>query len=76
MRLPLLIVLLTLMSPCDRLWSAQTDTFVGNWRSRNGGELRFVVENGQLRMDGKMTRVVTLTSTGQKLFAASSQGQQ
>ena len=31
MRLPLLIVLLTLMSPCDRLW-AQTDLFVGNWR--------------------------------------------
>ena len=54
MRLSLLIVLLTLMSPCDRLWSAQTDPFVGNWRSSNGGELRFVVENGQLRMDGKM----------------------
>jgi len=32
MRLPLLIVLLTLMSPCDQLWSAQTDPFVGNWR--------------------------------------------
>src|SRR5215469_11159298 len=53
-RLPLLIVLLTLMSPCDRLWSAQTDPFVGNWRSRNGGDLRFVVENGQLRMEAKM----------------------
>jgi hypothetical protein len=54
MRLSLLIVLLTLMSPCDRLWSAQTDPFVGNWRSKNGGELRFVVENGRLRMDAKM----------------------
>jgi hypothetical protein len=53
-RLQLLIVMLTLMSPCDGLWSAQTDPFVGNWRSRNGGELRFVVENGRLRMDGKI----------------------
>jgi len=53
-RLPLLIVLLTLMSPCDRLWSAQTDPFVGNWRSSNGDELRFVVENGQLRMEEKL----------------------
>jgi hypothetical protein len=54
MRLPLLIVLLTLMSPCDCLWPARTDPFVGNWRSRNGGDLRFVVENGQLRMEAKM----------------------
>jgi hypothetical protein len=58
MRLPLLlIVLLTLTSPCDRLW-AQTDPFVGNWRwvpeeSRSTPEitwkLKFVLENGQLR---------------------------
>ena len=62
MRLPLLIVLLTLMSPCDRLW-AQTDRLVGDWRfvpeqSRFRGnatdiELRFVIENGQLREDLK-----------------------
>ena len=49
----LVILLLTLTSPCDRLWSAETDPFVGNWRSRNG-EMRFVVENGQLRMEAKM----------------------
>jgi hypothetical protein len=58
MRLPLLIVLLTLMSPCDRLW-AQTDLFVGNWRwvpEESRGltpnitwKLKFVSENGQLR---------------------------
>ena len=58
MRLPLLlIVLLTLTSPCDRLW-AQTDPFVGNWRwvpeeSRSTPnitwKLKFVFENGQLR---------------------------
>jgi hypothetical protein len=62
MRLPLLIVLLTLMSPCDRLW-AQTDPFLGNWRfvpeesSRflyretvpKDIKNRFVVENGTLR---------------------------
>ena len=62
MRLPALIVLLTLMSPCDRLW-AQTDPFVGNWRwvpERSTRFLyretvpkdikdRFVVENGTLR---------------------------
>ena len=59
---PLLIVLLTLTSPCDRLWSAQTDLFVGNWRwvpeeSRLSKgtpkdityKLKFVFENGQLR---------------------------
>jgi hypothetical protein len=62
-RLPLVILLLTLMSPCDRLWSAQTDPFVGTWRivlprpydatpSKNS-EMRFVVEKGQLRMDFK-----------------------
>jgi hypothetical protein len=62
MRLPLLILLLTLMSLCDRLWSAQTDLFVGNWRfvpeeSRLSEttpmdityKLKFVLENGQLR---------------------------
>ena len=64
MRLPLLIVLLILTSPCDRLWSAQTDLFVGNWRFVpeessfdvkywNGNnitwKLKFVLENGQLR---------------------------
>ena len=59
MRLPLLIVLLILMSPCDRLW-AQTDPFIGTWRwlpeeSRFSGpvlddvKLKFVFENGQLR---------------------------
>ena len=59
MRLPLLlIVLLTLTSPCDRLWSAQTDLFVGNWRfvpeesqstPNITWKLKFVFENGQLR---------------------------
>jgi hypothetical protein len=63
MRLPLLIVLLTLMSPCDQLWSAQTDPFVGKYRwvpERSSRFLyrrtvpkdiknRFVVENGILR---------------------------
>ena len=59
MRLPLLIVLPILMSPCDRLW-AQTDPFIGTWRwlpeeSRFSGpvlddvKLKFVFENGQLR---------------------------
>ena len=57
MRLPLLIVLLTLTSISDRLW-AQTDPFVGNWRwvpeeSRSTPnitwKLKFVFENGQLR---------------------------
>ena len=62
MRLPLLIVLLTLTSLCGRLW-AQTDPFVGNWRwvpERSSRFLyretvpkdiknRFVVENGTLR---------------------------
>ena len=62
MRFPLLIVLLTLTSPCDRLW-AQTDPFVGNWRwvpERSSRFLyretvpkdikdKFVVENGTLR---------------------------
>jgi hypothetical protein len=32
----------------------EADPFVGNWRARNGGELRFLVENGQLGMEGKM----------------------
>jgi hypothetical protein len=64
-RLPLLILLLSLTSPCNRLWSAQTDPLVGNWRfvperSRFAGtapkdiELRFVVENGQLRQESKI----------------------
>jgi hypothetical protein len=68
MRLPLLIVLLTLMSPCDRLW-AQTDPFVGNWRlvpeeSRFSGvvledvQLKFVFENGQLRWEFREHRYV------------------
>ena len=57
MRLPLLIVLLTLALSCGRLW-AQTDLFVGNWRfvpeeSRSTPnitwKLKFVFENGQLR---------------------------
>ena len=62
MCLPLLIVLLTLMLPCGRLW-AQADRFVGNWRwvpERSSRFLyretvpkdiknRFVVENGTLR---------------------------
>jgi hypothetical protein len=65
MRLPLLIVLLTLMSPWDRLW-AQTDPFVGNWRwvrersrSAPGGTLpkdikrKIVVENGKLREESE-----------------------
>ena len=62
MRLPLVILLLTLTSPCDRLWSAQTDPFVGNWRflpeeSRFAGavlddiKMKFGFENGQLRWD-------------------------
>ena len=33
---------------------AQTDPFVGNWRSKDGGELRFVLENGKLRMELKI----------------------
>ena len=58
MHLPLLILLLTLTSLCDRLWSAQADLFVGNWRivpeeSRSTPDitwkLKFVLENGQLR---------------------------
>jgi hypothetical protein len=55
---PLLIVQLTLVSPYGRLWSAQTDLFVGSWRwvpeeSRSTPnityKLKFVFENGQLR---------------------------
>ena len=58
MRLPLLIVLLTLTSLSDRLW-AQTDPFVGTWTqvsepARNA-EIHFSMENGQLRMQSKVT---------------------
>jgi hypothetical protein len=59
MRVPLLIVLLTLTSLSDRLWSAQTDPFVGTGTqvsepARNA-EIHFSMENGQLRMQSKVT---------------------
>jgi hypothetical protein len=34
--------------------SAPKDPFVGNWRATNGAELKFLVENGQLRRELKL----------------------